>query len=144
MENEHGFTLLELMIVMFLVALLMSLAAAFFVNTLPQSKFRATAREVAATIRHARALAQIEGEGQTFTIDMDAGRYYIGDTRGKSLPEGVHAKVMDPVTGEISTGTYRIEFSPGGGIEGDTIVLWNEKRTATITMDPVAGPVVVQ
>jgi general secretion pathway protein H len=144
MEKEKGFTLLELIIVMFLAALLMSLAAAFFVNTLPSSKFSASAREIAAMIRHARALAQIRGEKQTLTIDMDAGRYGIGEGGGKAVPPGVHIKVMDPIEGEVSRGTYRIDFPPTGGIEGGTIVLWNEKRTATITIDPISGPVVTQ
>ncbi|MDA8433918.1 MAG: prepilin-type N-terminal cleavage/methylation domain-containing protein [Nitrospiraceae bacterium] len=142
MKREQGFTLLELIIVMLLVALLMSLAAAFFVNTLPSSKFNASARELAATIRHAKALAQIDGEQKSLTIDMDSGRYGIGDAAGKTVPEGVHIKVIDPVEGEISTGTYRIVCPPNGSIQGGTIVLWNEKKTATITIDPVAGPVV--
>ncbi len=142
MEKEKGFTLLELVIVMLLIALLMSLAAAFFSNTLPSSKFRASVREVAATIRHARALAQIRGEAQTLTIDMDTGRFRIGDAGGKALPDGVHIKVIDPHEGEIDRGSYRMDFSPAGGIEGGTIVVWNEKKTATITIDPIAGPVV--
>jgi len=142
MEKEKGFTLLELVIVMFLITLLMSLAAAFFANTLPASKFSASVREIAAMMRHAKALAQITGETQTVTIDMDAGRYRIGDTVGKAVPEGAHIKIIDPHEGEIDRGTYRIDFSPAGGIEGGTIVLWNEKKTATITIDPIAGPVV--
>ena len=142
MKREQGFTLLELIIVMFLVSLMMSLAAAYFANTLPSSKFGAATRDLAATIRHAKALAQIDGEEKTLTIDMDAGRYGIGDSAGKTLPEGVHIKIADPVEGDISTGTYRIVCPPTGGIEGGTIVLWNEKKTATITIDPVAGPVV--
>lgn len=144
MGREQGFTLLELIIVMFIVALLMSLAAVFFVNTLPSSKFSAAAREIATTIRHARALAQIRGEKQTLTIDMNAGRYSIGNGGEKALPEGVHIKVQDPIEGEITTGTYQIDFPPTGGIQGGTIILWNEKKTATITIDPISGPVVVQ
>jgi general secretion pathway protein H len=142
MKREKGFTLLELIIVMFLVTLLMSLAAAFFANTLPASKFSGSVREIAAMMRQAKALAQIRGETQTVTIDMDAGRYRIGDSAGKAVPAGVHIKIIDPREGEIDNGSYRIDFSPAGGIEGGTIVLWNEKKTVTITIDPIAGPVV--
>jgi general secretion pathway protein H len=142
MEKEKGFTLLELAIVMLLIALLMSLAAAFFSNTLPSSKFSASVRDMAAMIRHAKALAQIRGETQTLTIDMDTGRFSIGDTGAKAVPDGVHVKVIDPREGEIDRGSYRIDFSPAGGIEGGTIVLWTDKKTATITIDPIAGPVV--
>ncbi len=142
MEEEKGFTLLELIIVMFLIALLMSLAAALFTNTLPSSKFSATAREIVATIRHAKALAQIRGEEQVVTLDMDSGIYGIDGSSGRSIPGGTHIKVIDPREGEITTGTYRITLPPTGGIEGGTIILWNGRKTATIGIDPIAGPVI--
>ncbi|HWR90597.1 MAG TPA: prepilin-type N-terminal cleavage/methylation domain-containing protein, partial [Dissulfurispiraceae bacterium] len=69
--NERGFTLLELIIVMLLIAIILGIVTVFFVNTLSAGKFSATAREVAATIKHARSLARLHGEDQTITIDID-------------------------------------------------------------------------
>ena len=144
MSNNKGFTLLELIIVIFLVGLMLSLASVFFANTLPSSKFSATAREIAATIRHARNLAQLKGERQTVTIDMDAHKFGIDGVGAKDMPAGVSVKVIDPRVGDIETGKYQIDFAPTGGIEGGTIVLWNSKKKVTIEIDPIVGSAVIK
>jgi general secretion pathway protein H len=144
MNKDKGFTLLELIIVMFLIGLMLSLASVFFANTLPSSKFNATAREIAATIRHARTLAQLKGERQIITIDMDEHKYGIDGLGVKHLPDGVSVKVIDPRAGEIETGKYQLGFPPTGGIEGGTIILWSSKKTATIEIDPIVGSSVIK
>src|SRR5512135_2874133 len=103
MNNDKGFTLLELIIVMFLVGLMLSLAAVLFSNTLPSSKFSATTREVAATIRHARTLAQLRGENQTVTIDMETRKYGIDNAAAKDIPSGISIKIIDPQLGDVQT-----------------------------------------
>lgn len=144
MNNDKGFTLLELIIVMFLVGLMLSLAAVLFSNTLPSSKFSATTREVAATIRHARTLAQLRGENQTVTIDMETRKYGIDNAAAKDIPSGISIKIIDPQLGDVQTGKYQFEFPPMGGIEGGTIVLWNSKKMARIEIDPIVGSAVVR
>jgi len=144
MKKANGFTLLELIIVMFLMTLMLSLAAVFFAGSLPSSRFSAVAREMAATIRHARSLAQIKGEKQTLSIDMDARRYGIDNVGGKDIPQDIYIKVEDPISGEISSGKYQLDFPPTGGVGGGTIVLWNAKRTVRIYIDPVVGSVVIK
>jgi general secretion pathway protein H len=144
MDKNKGFTLLELIIVLFLIGLMLSLATVFFASTLPSSKFSATTREIAATIRHARTLAQLRGEKQTITIDMDSHSYGIDNVGGKNIPPGISIKVIDPRLGDIQTGKYQIDFPATGGIEGGTIVLSNSKKTATIEIDPIVGSAVVK
>ncbi len=144
MEKNKGFTLLELIIVMFLIGLTLSLAAVLFSNALPSSKFSATAREIAASVRHARTLAQLKGEMQTLTIDMDSHKYRIDTVTSKDIPPGVSVKVVDPLQGDIQTGQYHFSFPPIGGAEGGTIVLWNSKKTIRIEIDPIVGSAMVK
>lgn len=144
MNKDKGFTLLELIVVMFLVGLMLSLAGVLFSNTLPSSKFSATTREVAATIRHARTLAQLRGENQTVTIDMEARKYGIDNVTAKDIPPGISIKIIDPLLGDVQTGKYQFNFPSMGGIEGGTIVLWNSKKTASIEIDPIVGSAVVK
>lgn len=129
---------------MFLVGLMLSLAGVLFSNTLPSSKFSATTREMAATIRHARTLAQLRGENQTVTIDMEARKYGIDNVTAKDIPPGISVKIIDPLLGDVQTGKYQFNFPPIGGIEGGTIVLWNSKKTARIEIDPIVGSAVVK
>jgi general secretion pathway protein H len=141
--NRSGFTLLELIIVLFLITLILGLSSVFFANTLPSGRFNASAREMAATIRQARHLAQLNGEKQVLTIDMDTRSYGLKGQGEKILPPGIHIKVIDPLAGEITSGSYRMAFHVAGNTEGGTVVLWNDAKVAQINIDPVAGAVII-
>ena len=142
--NRSGFTLLELIIVIFLVTLMVGLSAVFFANTLPSGRFNATAREIASTIRQERHLAQLNGEKQVLTIDMDSRSYGIEGRGEKILPSGIDIKVIDPLAGEITSGNYRMAFHVTGNTGGGTVVLWNNTRVAHINIDPIAGAVIIK
>jgi len=142
--NRQGFTLLEIIIVLFLISLIMGLSALYFANALPSSKFNATARELSATIRYGRTLAMIEGKLQILNIDLDAKRYGIEGRGYKSIDSGTTIIVLDPSVGEVRNGIYHIIFQPSGGVEGGTIVLVNGKKQISIALDPVVGSVVVR
>ncbi len=143
MGGWGGFTLLELIIVLFLVTLILGLSTMFFANTLPSSKFNATIRDMSATIKHARSLAQIHGERQTVTIDLDSKKYGIEGRGAKDIPSDIYIKVIDTLSGEIHNGKYQIVLNATGG-EGGTIVLWNNKRSVSIQMDPIVGSIVIK
>lgn len=141
MRTENGFTLLELLVVLFLIMLLLGIAAVSLTNSLPSSKVNATARDIASTLKHARSLALIQGEEQVLSLDMDAKRYGIEGKAFRAIPEDIAVRIADPLSGEIQSGTYRIVFRPMGGAEAGVIVVSNSKRTVRIEMDPVVGAV---
>jgi prepilin-type N-terminal cleavage/methylation domain-containing protein len=143
-SNSSGFTLLELIIVIFLITLMLGLSAVFFANTLPTGRFNAATREIAATIRQARHLALLKGEKQTIMIDMDSRSYGIKGLGNKTLTSGINIKVTDPLAGDITRGQYHMAFHTTGNAEGGTIVLWNNSREARINIDPVAGAVIIK
>ena len=140
---EAGFTLLELLIVLALVTLIVGISTVFFVNTLPAGKLNATARDISSTIRNARTLAQTNNGQQVITIDLDSQRYGIEGRGDKDIPPGINIKVLDPFSGEVSNGTYQMRFNAYGTGAG-TVVVWNNKRSLSIQVDPVTGPVVLR
>jgi general secretion pathway protein H len=139
-----GFTLLELIIVMLMVSLMFGLSSVLFTNMLPSVKLNSTAKKISATIRHARSLAKISGEVKTVVIDLDSKLFGIEDRSHEDIPSEIYIKVIDPLYGEVSTGTYRLTVNTTGGIEGGTIVVWNNKKTVRIEIDPIVGAVVVK
>jgi len=144
LRNRTGFTLLELLIVLSLAVLMLMLSAVVFTNTLSSSRLNATAREISASVRHARTLAQIHSERQTVFLDLDAKQYGIGGRTLRSIPHDVNIKVTDPFSGEVYSGKYLIVASPTGTVSGGVIVLWNKKKTVTIQLDPIIGAVVIK
>jgi prepilin-type N-terminal cleavage/methylation domain-containing protein len=138
-----GFTMLELIIVLFLITLILGLSSIFFANLLPSSRFNATVRDVSSTIRQAKSLAQIHGNRQIVIIDLDSKSYGIEGYNTKNFPPDTWIKILDPLAGEIQEGKYKF-IVHSIGIEGGTIVLWNNKKTVNIQMDPIIGSIVVK
>jgi prepilin-type N-terminal cleavage/methylation domain-containing protein len=139
-----GFTLIELTVVLFLIALIVGLSAVFFGNTLLSAKLNATGRELSATIRQARSLAQLNGTSEAVLVNLDTRRYGIEGRGTRSIPPEIGIKVIDPLLGEVQAGTYRILFEATGGIEGATIDIWNRSRLLRIVTDPIVGTVTLK
>ena len=144
MKKNNGFILLELIIVLFLATVIMGMSVVLFANFLPSSRLDATVRNISATIKYARSMAQIQNERQTVVVDLDARQYGIEGRGSKDIPSGIGIKIIDPVSGEILEGKYSFIFQATGSIEGGTIVVWNSKKSMTIRTDPVLGSVSVQ
>jgi general secretion pathway protein H len=144
MKREKGFTLLELIIVMLLISIIAAIATVSFVNTLPAGKFYAAVREIVATIKHAKTLAQITGENQAVEIDLDAKRYGIEGRGERGLPPDTDIEVVDALAGEVRQGKYYLVFYAGGGFEGGTVILKNKKKSISISIDPIVGAVAIK
>jgi type II secretory pathway pseudopilin PulG len=142
LSKAGGFTLLELMIVLFLAMSMMGMGIIAMMNRLPAARLDATAREISALMRQARTLARIHKVQQTLIVDLDARYYGVEGKPLRKVPEEVRLKIDDSLTGEIDKGIYRLFFSPFGGIDGGTITLTADKRSISIKPDPVMGLVI--
>ncbi|MEW6332822.1 MAG: hypothetical protein AB1558_00970 [Thermodesulfobacteriota bacterium] len=134
-----GFTLLELMIVLFLAVLITGMGIIAMMSRLPAARLDATVREISAMMRQARTLARIHMVKQTLVVDLDAGRYGIDGRPARKIPEKVRLTIDDPLTGDTDQGIHRLIFSPFGGIDGGAMMLTADQRHISIKPDPVTG-----
>jgi len=143
--KKRGFTLLELLMVMFLITLILGLSSAFFAGAfLPSAKVDATAREIVGVIRHARSLAQLNSERQTVTIDLDGRIFGIEGQEPRAFPPDLQVRVVDPASGEISQGKYSLVFSPTGGMGGGAVILSGKKKSLQIDLNPITGAALIK
>lgn len=111
----NGFTLLELIIVIFLITLILGLSTVFLAGSLSSSKIRSTARDMVTTIRRASNIAQSSGINKSIIIDIDSKVYSIDGDVKKEIPPDVNIKVIDYMNGnEIDSGSYRMVFYARG------------------------------
>jgi prepilin-type N-terminal cleavage/methylation domain-containing protein len=142
MSDKNGFTLIEMIMVIFLITLVVGMSAAVFTRSLPSQRAEAVARELMATFRQARTTAVSGGKWQSVMINIDDRNFGIeGNSRTRNIPEGVSVKVIDPINGDIIQGGYRFVFSPAGVAEGGTVILWAGKRVISLEIDPIVGAV---
>lgn len=139
-----GFTLLELLIVLVLVALILGLSSLFVAGRLPSARANAAGREISGMLRHARSLARLNMETRRFVIDLDSRTYGIEGLAKKSFPPEARVRIVDPLAGEIVAGQYPIVFTPVGGAAGGTIILSWGKKVIRIELDPLVGAVVLK
>jgi prepilin-type N-terminal cleavage/methylation domain-containing protein len=144
-RGKEGFTLLELILVMMLVAVVLGFTSFIALGTLlPSARFSTTARDVSATIREARSLARVSGDRQVVNIDLDTGMYGIDGRKTRAIPRDTGILIRDPFEGEVRRGKQRIAFNPSGNAENRTIVLWRGRKTVSIQTDPVVGAVLIK
>ena len=134
-----GFTLLELVVVLFFITVITGLSTVFFSGSLPSVRIMSTAREMSATMKHAQSLARINNEKQIITIDLDTKRYGIEGYATREIPRDTQIKILDPFSGEILKGKYRLVFPVMGNAGGGVVVLWNNRKKLSIWTDPIAG-----
>ena len=144
LRDSGGFTLLELIIVLALMALIMGLSTVYFAGSLPSSRLTAVVRELSALVRYGESLAMSSGETQTVFIDLDSRSYGMERKGFKFLPPGIQVTVADPFYGQITRGRYLVRLLPAGGIEGGTVTLQQGRRKISLLMDPVVGVVTVK
>ena len=134
-----GFTLLELVIVLFLAALMVGMGIIAMMGRLPAAKLDAAAREMSATMRQARALARAHMQKQSVVVDLDARSYGIEGKPSRKIPHEIGIRIDDPLAGEVERGVHRLAFSPHGGIDGGAVVMTAGRRVVSIRPDPVMG-----
>jgi general secretion pathway protein H len=139
---RKGYTLMEVMLVVFLIVLIFSIATVFFANTLPKAGLRATGREMAAAIKYAKYLAKANNDKQLFDIDLDSGTYAIRGRETKKIPSGIVVTVLDANLDTIRNGRFSIVFDALGGNDWQSIILNRGDKKITITMDPIMTAVI--
>lgn len=131
--GNKGFTLLELIIVLFIVGIASAVAFTSIGRLHEKTVFNEEARRIYLTAKKAREAALLGGSDTTLRIDGDSGKYWTeyGDGRpgrGHTLHKGF-----------VMTG-QDILFFPKGNSSGGVIKLNNGKGLEyTIEVDPVLG-----
>lgn len=138
--RTDGFTLLELLVVLAIVALMTAIAAPRFAAALPGAELDSGARKLAAGLREARSLAVSTNRAVPFTLRGDANLYTIG--RGGESRQLPGKLAITLVTGrrEISGANQgSIRFFPDGSSTGGRIELKGAGGKRSIEVDWLTG-----
>ena len=126
MKRARGFSLLEMLLVMALVAAASLLAMAAFGGGMQGMKLRAGAKDVAAQMRFARAVAISSGQPQDVVIDPQSRRWEGARGRSGSLPDAgeivfTGARASQFVDGADAGGKGVVRFFPDGAATGGRV-----------------------
>jgi general secretion pathway protein H len=144
-SQESGFTLLELLMVVLVIALALAVSYPSISRGSTALHLRATGRDVLNTLRYAREKAVTEQTGMKVTVDRQKQELVLSDDLGdggrKYLPPNdVKIQRVALAGNEIVDGPMVIRFLPNGSSDRAEILL---KSTAgsflRIISDPITG-----
>ncbi len=121
--RARGFSLIEVMVAVALVALAGALAAGVLGNGFGRLEVRSAVQDVAGNLRHARALAIASGRPQSFEIDPDARTWRAGADRSGRLPERIEVVFTGAREVQPRPGEGAIVFFPDGASTGGRVAL---------------------
>lgn len=119
--RERGFTLIEVLVVMTLIAAISVLALGAFGGGLDGVRLRAEARAIAAGLRMAQALAVATGQPQEVQVEPAAEAWSGPRGRGRTLPRGMALAFVGAREVQPAEGIGTIRFFPEGGSTGGRV-----------------------
>ncbi|MBL7031790.1 MAG: prepilin-type N-terminal cleavage/methylation domain-containing protein [Nitrospira sp.] len=149
-SKKNGFTLIELIIVLFMIGIVAGLAGIYIGKDTGSLDLKKFTREVASVMRYARNHAVTEKKIYCFVIDKDDRRLrlYSEDTdytnvtlvMDKDIPEELDINMPG-----IAREALYVEFFPLGNTSGGVIEIMNAKGSSFfISVNRVTGKLVVE
>lgn len=128
-SRVSGFTLIELMVVMALMALLVGLVPIAFGRLNEAAQYRDTVRAVLTDMRTARYLAQSEGTEVRFAVNLRERSFGIQGRAPHSVPEPLQMRAVMAQQEAGADGEMAIRFLPSGGASGGSVDLLRPSGT---------------
>lgn len=145
-SRSHGFTLLELMLVLVIAALLAAVAVPNMGPALARMQLRAATQDVASGLRHTRGQALSRGREAAFVLNVQQHMYRTPD-RAKPylLAESVKLGLFTAdMLMDADKTQGRIVFYPDGSASGGRVTLAGAGRTWFVDVNWLTGEVVMR
>jgi general secretion pathway protein H len=142
--GQHGFTLLEILIVLVIGVLLVALVPPLLSGMSGATELRGAARQLAAGLRNARNEAVTRQQEAVLTLDLERHRFGVtGDPREIALPESVALKLYTAQSELLDSATGGIRFFPDGSSTGGAITVSGPKLAYRLNVDWLTGAVAI-
>jgi general secretion pathway protein H len=140
-QSTQGFTLLELLVVMFLAAITIGVVATQFSGVASGFELKAESRKLAALLRHTRTRAISHSLSLGVVSLADGVQYQIlPDGDEVALPEGIYLSI-NPGADEVVFAQPGVYFYPDGSSSGGTLQLKSDAGDYTVEVNWLTGEV---
>ena len=152
MKKYQGFTLLEMMVVLIIMALILVIVPPFLPNVIASTHVKSAARELAASLKHARSQAVNHQSETTLVVNVDQNKYVIteGSTNIKSnkqtykhlaLPDEAALSLITAESEQLSRHVGQVRFFPDGSSTGGQIKLTFKDQEYIVDVHWLTGKV---
>ena len=142
--GQHGFTLLELLVVLVIAVLLVAVVPPLISGMSGATELRSAARQVAAGLRFARNEAVTRQREAVLTLDLSKHRFAVsGDPREIALPKSLSLHLYTAQSELLDQATGNIRFFPDGSSTGGAVTVSGPKLAYRINVDWLTGAIAI-
>lgn len=121
--RPNGFTLVELLVVMAIIALVMGVVATSMARSISGAESREAARNIVAALKYTRTRAILSHSEQVFLVDVENRSYQAPGRAEVVLPDGVEILLTTARSEMADDQVGGIRFFPDGGSTGGQVDL---------------------
>lgn len=142
MRKSRGFSLIELVAVLALIAIIVVTMSFGLTRGLKGTKVRAASRDMAAAMRYTRGQAIIKREERSLLVDVDTKTYTAPGKAPVKLPEDMDLHLLT-ARGELDAGERSggIRFFPDGSSSGGRVRLVSGAREWVVNVAWLTGEI---
>ena len=148
-EDDSGFTLLELVLVLLLMGLIAGFTLPFVASTLDRLKLQSEVRKISSALQFARSEAISKKAIFTFNVDIDENKYWLDMpkhnevTQSKPIDKTVQILDYQGADETLKEGSFIILFYPSGNSSGGTLrfksINDKDENIYAVIIDPIIG-----
>lgn len=141
-NEARGFSLLEMMVVIFIISLVMSVV----IPRITSFKFNSLtdiARDISQDLRKARSLASSQKKISAFYIDLENKKYGLDGQMNRDIP--AHIRLSSTSSKSLVDGKVAgFIFFPDSSSSGGTLTVHEGSDSITISIDWLTGRIDIQ
>ncbi|MEO6104075.1 MAG: GspH/FimT family pseudopilin [Pseudoxanthomonas sp.] len=141
--SARGFTLMEVLVVLVIIAMATTLAAMVFSGGLDGMRLRSSSKEIAAQLRYTRTQAIATGQPQRFTIDPHGHLWQAAGKRHGRIPQSLGVDFTGAREVQPRVGDGGIVFFPDGASTGGRVQLSIKRAAWRIDVGWLTGEITV-
>ena len=127
--HARGFTLIELIAVVVLLAIVLAIASLSLSKSLNSAKVRAASKDLVAALRYTRGQAIVKGKPQVLVLDLDQNSYVAPGKKPVILPKDMVLRLTTAETEQTGANSGGIRFfSDGSSTGGNVAVLMGQRE----------------
>jgi general secretion pathway protein H len=128
-SRARGFTLIELIAVVVLLAIVLAIASLSLSKSLESAKVRAASKDLVAALRYTRGQAIVKGKPQVLVLDLEKNAYVAPGKKPVELPKDMVLRLTTAETEQTGANSGGIRFfSDGSSTGGHVSVLMGQRE----------------
>jgi len=140
-KKKAGFTLIEVIVVMVMIAVLAGMVATGMGDSLRKAKIRAVSKNLVSAIRYTRGQAVVKHEQKTITFNVEEKTYQAPRKKVVHIPDEIDINVYtaDSEVADETTGSIR--FFSDGSSTGGWVKLTHKNKIWKINVNWLTGEI---